>query len=98
WILFDDYAWRYADALRRNKEIADGMSIRGLSDDQIDEPNVAAIYHLLVTQHPAYSNFTVQDHSWAWAQKRTGGSRQVTHTRKSRIGSRVAYLGARLGS
>jgi len=97
WLLFDDYAWRYADALQRNKEIADGMNIRSLSEDQIDEANVAAIYHLLVTQHPSYSNFTVQDRSWAWAQKRADGQRNISYTKKSRLDSRMAYWGSRLG-
>lgn len=95
WILFDDYAWRYADALKRDKTIADGVAIRDLSQDQIDEANVASIYHLLVTQHPDYSNFTVQDQTWAWAQKTRDGEKTVAYTRKSRVGSRLASLGPR---
>lgn len=98
WILFDDYAWRYADALERDKEIADGVSVRGLSQDQIDEANVAAIFHLLVSQHPGYSGFSVQDHSWAWARKQADGDRRISYSRKSRLDSRMAYWGSRLHS
>jgi len=88
WILFDDYDWRYADALAKGKENSDGVSTRELSDDQIEQPNVAAIFHLLVAQHPGYANFTIQDHSWAWAQK-TRGRRDIRYTRKSTLNSRI---------
>lgn len=91
WILFDDYGWRYADALAKGKTAGDGISIRDLSDDQIDEPNVAAIFNLLVAQHPEYGNFKVQDQSWAWAQK-VRGQREIKHERKSTLKSRLRRL------
>lgn len=97
WILFDDYGWRYADALARGKGNSDGVSARALSDDQIEQPNVAAIFHLLVVQHPRYANFMVQDHSWAWAQK-TRGRKDIRHTRKSRLDSRLKRWRAALRS
>jgi len=89
WILFDDYSWRYADAIERGKAHSDGVTARELSADQIDEPNVAAIFALLVMQHPDYANFTVQDDSWAWAQKSEGRAGLVRQ-RKSRLRSRLA--------
>lgn len=89
WILFDDYDWRYADAAARGKDTADGITLRSLPDDQIEQPNIRAIFELLVTQHPSYSNFQVQDNSWAWAQK-TSGPGRIRHTRKSTVGSRLA--------
>lgn len=90
WILFDDYNWRYADAMARGKKIADGVTLRSLPDDQIEQPNVRAIFDLLVAQHPHYANFKIQDHSWAWAQK-TSGSRRISRTRKSTLSSRLAH-------
>lgn len=96
WILFDDYEWRYADAVERGKQATDGVSIRELSDDQIDQPNVKAIFELLVAQHPHYSNCQVQDRSWAWAQK-VAGPKEIIHTRKSRLASRLARWKSSLG-
>ncbi|MES1926326.1 class I SAM-dependent methyltransferase [Salinisphaera sp. T31B1] len=95
WILFDDYSWRYADAIERGKTQSDGVSARDLSPDQIDEPNVAAIFHLLVAQHPDYSRFQVQDDSWAWARK-APGTREVKKTGKSVLGSRLSRWKARV--
>ncbi|GAB3680703.1 class I SAM-dependent methyltransferase [Salinisphaera aquimarina] len=96
WILFDDYNWRYADAVAKGKDASDGVSARELSPDQVEEPNVAAIFHLLVSQHPDYSNFRVQDQSWAWAQKVATGRKSITATRKSRLSSRLAYWRSRV--
>lgn len=93
WILFDDYDWRYADALERGKAQADGVTMRQLSNDQIEQPNIAAIFNLLVAQHPAYTDFKVQDRSWAWARKSNAEaantSRTVRQERKSTLRSRI---------
>ncbi|MDA3920246.1 MAG: class I SAM-dependent methyltransferase [Salinisphaera sp.] len=92
WILFDDYDWRYADAQAKGKTATDGISIRELSADQIEQPNVAAIFDLLVVGHPDYANFKVQDKSWAWAQKtgRTSADKRlVQHERKSALKSKL---------
>lgn len=96
WLLFDDYDWRYADAAARGKDTADGITLRSLPEDQIAQPNVRAIFELLVAQHPEYSNCRVQDNSWAWAQK-TAGERRIQHARKSTLNSRFARLKAGLG-
>lgn len=95
WILFDDYGWRYADAAARGKKTADGITLRALPDDQIEQPNVRAIFELLVAQHPNYANFRVQDRSWAWAQK-TSGKKTIHHARKSTLSSRLSRLGSTL--
>ncbi len=97
WILFDDYDWRYTKSVEKGRDGSDGVSTRHMSPDQIEQPNVAAIFHLLVAQHPDYSNFKVQDRSWAWAQK-VAGERSVAFTRKSRLKSRLARFSSRLGS
>ena len=97
WILFDDYAWSYADKQRRSgKEVTDGVSHSSLSADQMEEPNVKAIFQYLVKQHPDYSQFTIQDNSWAWACKRPGAAR-VRHRRKSKLRSKLGLWGSRLG-
>lgn len=93
WILFDDYSWRYADAMARGKTRSDGVTNRELSDDQIAEANIAAVFNLLVAQHPAYDELKVQDNSWAWAHKISGttsaGASRVHHERKSLLRSRL---------
>lgn len=99
WILFDDYDWRYADAIERGKTQSDGVTNRALSADQIDEANVAAIFNLLVAQHPNYSDFCVQGTSWAWARKHRaaeGDQRVIRHERKSVIRSGLARWRRRL--
>ena len=66
WILFDDYEWSYKGY---GKELMDGITIRELSPDQAEIPNVRLIFQLLVMQHPNYYNFKI-DGNWAWVQKR----------------------------
>lgn len=80
WILFDDYAFTYEKYLRR-KEVLDGITIRKLGPDERAEPHVQQIYQLLVRQHPSYSNFELQANWWAWAQKVTGGRKDVVTDR-----------------
>lgn len=101
WILFDDYDWRYADAIERGKTQSDGVTNRDLSADQIDEANVAAIFNLLVAQHPGYGDLCVQGTSWAWARKQQtpdANRPAIRHERKSTVRSRMARWRRRLGS
>jgi hypothetical protein len=80
WLLFDDYSFTYGKYLKR-REVMDGITIRQLGPDERSEPHVKQIYDLLVRQHPGYSNFILQDECWAWAQKTSNGSREVTTNR-----------------
>ena len=43
------------------------------------EPHIQRVFDLLVAQHPAFSNFLIQDEDWGWAQKTPDGDRQVRH-------------------
>ncbi len=79
WILFDDYKWTHGKHPER--EQTDGITIRSLSDEEINEPHIEAIFRLLVMQHPAYGNFEVQDDWWAWAQKTAGAGQELKKTR-----------------
>ena len=70
WLLFDDYTWTYADQERRTgKSVSDGIVHRGLGRDELEQPHVKLIFDLLVTTHPDYGEFRVEDDSWAWAHK-----------------------------
>lgn len=68
WILWDDYAWTYGQASHK-RDTTDGITHRSLSEDELQIPHIKEIFHLLVMQHPNYSNFTIQEPNWAWAQK-----------------------------
>lgn len=73
YIIFDDYNWTYDEY---SKSEIDGLSIREMSDDQIQSPNIQLIFQLLVMQHPNYSNFVIDD-DWAWAQKVRSGTKTL---------------------
>lgn len=81
WILFDDFNWTHAK--HPGREQTDGITVRALSEDQIREPHIEAVFRLLVTQHGGYSNFLIQDDWWAWAQKLADGSREIRRARKA---------------
>jgi len=65
YIVFDDYRWAY---WHYPKKVMDGITVRDMSEEQINEPNIELVFQLLVMQHPDYSNFVI-DEDWAWAQK-----------------------------
>jgi predicted O-methyltransferase YrrM len=80
WILFDDYNFTYEKYMKR-RDVLDGISLRELGPDQRGEAQIEQVFNLLVRQHPGYSNFMVQSNSWAWAQKRPDGRRDVVTRR-----------------
>ena len=65
------------------RESTDGITIRSLGEDEINQAHIELIYNLLVVQSEEYSNFVVQDDWWAWAQKTRTGSRKVRYTKKA---------------
>ena len=80
WILFDDYKWTHAKHIGR--EATDGITVRTLGEDEINQAHIELVFNLLVTQSKEYSNFEIQDNWWAWAQKTTFGSREIKYTKK----------------
>ena len=69
WIVFDDYAWTYAEADAR-REATDGVTHRLLSEAERTTPHIREIFELLVMGHPRYGEFKLQpDVDWAWARK-----------------------------
>ena len=66
-ILFDDYKWTHAKHIGR--EATDGITVRNLGEDEINQAHIELIFNLLVIQSEEYSNFEIQDNWWAWAQK-----------------------------
>jgi predicted O-methyltransferase YrrM len=85
WILFDDYSWSHAK--HEGRQSTDGISLRSLSEQEIAEPHIEKIFHLLVMQHAGYSNFVLQDGWWAWAQKVPGADRTLRMSHKAMDGT-----------
>jgi predicted O-methyltransferase YrrM len=80
WIIFDDYEWTYANAATK-RESTDGITHRSLSDEELNTPQIKDVFHLLVMQHPDYSNFKIAvDGDWVWAQKKKTDVKTVTYT------------------
>lgn len=66
WILFDDYNWIY-NQLGRTQ--SDGIKFSDLSEEELNNPHIEAVFRLLVKQHPNYADFSVEG-DWAWARKK----------------------------
>ena len=76
WLGFNGYNWSYEDRLGRGKTRYDGMTIRELCQEQLEQRPIPLIMDLLVMQQPGYANFRVHNDVIAWAQK-LGDSQQT---------------------
>ena len=63
-------------------ESTDGITVRSLGNEELEEPHIKLIFELLVMQSGEFSNFKIQDNWWAWAQKSKSGSKVLEHTSK----------------
>lgn len=89
WLLLDDLHWTYA--------LGDGgEEEQRLSPDERKTPHMAAVFELLVRQHPNFSEFHEQDGKWGWAHKNPGGQRRYSVALTSSLGSQIAAGGLRL--
>jgi predicted O-methyltransferase YrrM len=79
WLLFDDLKWFYGKV--EGREASDGVTLRSLSQEEVNEAHIELTFRLLVMQHPGYCNFCIQDEWWGWAQKKTGGNRTLKTSR-----------------
>lgn len=71
-IIFDDLLWTYS---RSGREQTDGFVNRTMSDDQVQHPNIEAIFRLLAFPHPAFNRFKVISDSWVMLEKCAGPKR-----------------------
>jgi predicted O-methyltransferase YrrM len=78
WVLLDDMAWSYG-ASSSSFGPGQGPDALGLSSGERSVPHIKLVFDLLVAQHPAFSNFLVEDEDWGWAQKSGAGSRILRH-------------------
>jgi predicted O-methyltransferase YrrM len=75
WLLMDDLEWTYRD----NQWIVpagDGHPLGPLSDTELTEPHLRAVFELIVKQHPSFTRFRREDEWYGWAQKLPGSERR----------------------
>jgi hypothetical protein len=71
----DDLEWTYED----NPWIVpngDGKPLGPMSESERREPHLAAVFELVVKQHPSFSRFRREDAWYGWAQKLPGAHRR----------------------
>jgi predicted O-methyltransferase YrrM len=76
WVVFDDMDWYYGSY---GHDVADGLTIRTMGEDEIMTPQIRALFELVVMQHPGYSRFIDMDNGYGWAQKVAGTTKSVSY-------------------
>lgn len=76
-MLFDDFAWSYESHRKASGKTLKGYVFPQMSDDEFNTPHVRAIFHLLVAQHPGYSDFQVIDDMIGQARKVPSTQREL---------------------
>src|SRR5438552_9337840 len=87
WLLLDDLEWSYASS---------PSGARGpcrLSEAEMREPHMRAVFDLIVRQHPAFTQFKVQDGNWGWAAKVPDAPRRYEVTASRTLGGLAAAAG-----
>jgi predicted O-methyltransferase YrrM len=89
WLLMDDLEWTY----EHNPWITpagDGKPLGPLSESELREPHLLAVFELLVKQHPSFTRFVREDGWYGWAQKRPGSARSYELTSSRPLGALIA--------
>jgi predicted O-methyltransferase YrrM len=89
WLLMDDLQWTYGD----NKWITpngDGNPLGPLSDSELNEPHLLAVFELIVKQHPSFTRFIREDEWYGWAQKGADGARRYELATSRPLGALLA--------
>jgi len=84
WLLLDDIEWSYASSPAR----AGGPF--PLSEAEVREPHMRAVFDLIVRQHPAFTQFRVEDGNWGWAAKLPNAPRKYEVTASRTLGGLAA--------
>src|ERR671930_435874 len=88
WLLMDDLGWTYAQD--PNRTATDGIVHRELSEPERTEPHLRAVFDLIVTQHPSFTELKLQDEWWGWARKAPGEPRRYTLETSRPLGALAA--------
>jgi predicted O-methyltransferase YrrM len=95
WLLLDDLEWSYASSPSGASEPFP------MSSEERREPQMRAVFDLLVRQHASFTQFRVENGNWGWAQKSAGRPRRYEVTASKSLAGILASGGwklARLGS
>ena len=55
-----------------------GINLKDMGEDELNIPHIKQIFQLLVMQHPNYSEFKIEDSTWAWAHKKSSERKSIT--------------------
>jgi predicted O-methyltransferase YrrM len=89
WLLMDDLEWTY----ERNPWILphdDSRPLGPMSESERTEPHLAAVFELIVRQHPGFTRFIREDAWYGWAQKSAGEARRYEVSTSRPLGALVA--------
>jgi predicted O-methyltransferase YrrM len=67
WLLLDDLGWTHGKGGRRSHHY--DVRLDKLSEEELAEPHLRAIFDLLIVTNPSFDRFRIQDDWWGWAHK-----------------------------
>jgi predicted O-methyltransferase YrrM len=91
WVLFDDYNWKYKKNDGSIATHAVGYHA-DMGPDELEQSHISLAFHLLVMQHPDYSEFKIQDDNWGWAHKVQSSSKKLEVSTEYTLGSLLVRL------
>jgi predicted O-methyltransferase YrrM len=75
WLLMDDLDWTFSSA---GSETVGVLTTAKLSERELTEPHLRAVFELIVKQHPSFTELRIEDGWWGWARKAPGEPRRLT--------------------
>jgi predicted O-methyltransferase YrrM len=98
WIIWDDYSWTYANANTR-RDATDGIKHNSMATDEQQIAHIKEIFHLLVMQHPSYSNFIIKEEGdWVWAQKIQLETKKIHYATSKTVATVLLQLSHKIAS
>ena len=68
WLLLDDLDWTFS-GLGGKAQMHYWVALPHLTERELREPHMRAVFDLILRQHPAFGDFRIQDGTWGWARK-----------------------------
>jgi predicted O-methyltransferase YrrM len=75
WLLLDDMNWTYATS--PSFAASPSALPKNLSEEELHEPHIRAVFDVLLRPHPAFAEFR-DDGEWGWAKKAPGAPGRLT--------------------
>jgi predicted O-methyltransferase YrrM len=89
WLLMDDLGWTYEDN-RYIRPAEDGRPLGPLSQSELTEPHLRAVFDLVVRGLPGFTQFRIADEWFGWAQKSPDAPRRLELTTSRSPGALIA--------